>query len=204
MKGAEEATGDYIWIAEADDLADANFLREMEKTMEENTGLSFCCSNIIDKNTKMLDSYDNLDYLKQTNIDWSKNKVFSDHKDKSDLLGIRNTILNVSSTLIKRDLILEPLNDLVSNKRMRYCGDWYTYIEIAGDIAYLKSKLNYHRRHEESVTAESFKNDHFIEMEEFIRLLLIHSILSKSKSKSRSNLETTQSRNIKNRLDYKV
>ena len=25
LKGAEEATGDYIWIAEADDLADANF-----------------------------------------------------------------------------------------------------------------------------------------------------------------------------------
>ncbi len=183
LKGSKEATGDYIWIAEADDLADTSFLPKMEKTIDENIGLSFCMSNIIDENTKSQGSYDDTDYLKQTNINWNKNKVFSDASDKSQLLGIRNTILNASSALIKRNLIIKPLEDLVGIKKMRFCGDWYTYIDIAknSNIAYRKDKLNYHRRHTESITSKSFKNDHFIEMEK------IHTIAAKS-----FNLKTSQ------------
>ena len=50
-KGFKEATGDYVWVAEADDYSDRNFLKNVLKPLkkDEDIVISYCDTAFIDK-----------------------------------------------------------------------------------------------------------------------------------------------------------
>ena len=55
QKGFENATGDYVWIAEADDSANLKFLETMMQTFnDDKVVLSYAESMRIDENNKMI------------------------------------------------------------------------------------------------------------------------------------------------------
>src|SRR6201999_885355 len=72
-------------------------------------------------------------------------------------LGVKNTILNVSSVLWRREALLRALEACQADlKDLRMAGDWRIYLESLAPsgarIAYVADPLNVHRRHAASVT----------------------------------------------------
>lgn len=89
-------------------------------------------------------------------------------------LGVKNTILNVSSVLWRRDALLRALevcrDDL---KGLRMAGDWRLYLEAlaapGARIAYVADPLNVHRRHAASVTHSLKAQKHIDEIDSMHR-----------------------------------
>ena len=157
-KGFELATGDYVWIAEADDLSSRKFLEEVMRGFDASgVVLSYAESAIINSWGLMI----------APNFRWSRDKEKTGHykdsyvkegkKEIEEILAIRCTIPNVSSVVFKKDKkVLEYLDEAL---RFTQVGDWYFYTKVLenGKISYDRRALNRFRVHKGSVTNDSKK-----------------------------------------------
>ncbi|WP_143749602.1 glycoside hydrolase family 99-like domain-containing protein [Mesorhizobium sp. WSM3879] len=156
MRGVEAARGDYVWIAEADDLADPAFLEKLLPAFErEDVVLSYCQSRQMGGDGRILSEH-YLEYV--SDIDrsrWTKPYVMDGRQEVTEALYLKNTIPNVSAVLFRREPLLEVLGGgLEEIASYRDAGDWVAYLRLLekGGIAFHPQPLNSHRRHESSVT----------------------------------------------------
>lgn len=180
-KGVEHAKGQFIWIAEADDLCEQTFLEKLLPSFnDEAVQLVYCNSNVIDaKGTVTTDFYNKCRYYEGLGIPsehWKSNYVMSGVEEIANALAIKNTIPNCSAVLFKKETFLSIDFSLFDG--IAYGHDWLTYISVIrkGKIAYLAESLNFHRRHENSVINKSLAHPEKI-LDEYYR---IHSWLEKS------------------------
>ncbi len=163
--GIDEAMGDFIWMAEADDLSEPLFLENIMKGFDtQEVVISYCQSKTIDQNgERITDDY--LDYL--TDIDdekWKTDYIVSGKKEIADVMVIKNSIPNVSSVVFKK-ISFDP--DLFQKMAtFSVAGDWYFYIWMLGrgDIAYTSKNLNIHRLNTLGVTRKTDQKKHFNEI----------------------------------------
>lgn len=158
-RGAEAATGDYVWIAEADDLADPQFLSSLVRLMHSDPKieLAFSDSRSIDADgAPVFASYK--PYFSSIEPGaLSRDEVFQGAAFAKRYLSVKNTILNVSSVLWRRDALTRTLQTCEKElSEFRMAGDWRIYLECltnpAAMVAYVAEPLNVHRRHAQSVT----------------------------------------------------
>ena len=164
-RGIEQATGDYIWIAEADDLCESTFLSECMKKFN-NTGvvLSYTQSQIIDENNKKTsDNY--LFYTNDISTEkWQNDYIEDGVTEIAQALCVKNTIPNVSAVVFKKFDIKPYLKEI---KTYKVGGDLYLYMQLLtkGKIGFCSKALNKHRRHSGSVTVSKENNrKHFDEI----------------------------------------
>lgn len=159
-KGVEVATGDYIWIAEADDLSSPQFLETVLAPLERDleVTLSFCESQQIDG----LGNRVSLDYkIYRADIckdHWHVPFIRDGVDEVANYMAIKNTIPNVSSVLFRSSRIKKVFSESLDSIRvLGRAGDWLAYVEIlkAGKIAFSPRPLNLHRRHSGSVIGGS-------------------------------------------------
>lgn len=176
-KGLELARGDYVWIAEADDLAHPEFLDRIVRKMEE-TGavLGFCDSWQIDENGERLgDSYK--PYVNEENPGaFDQSFVIEGREFLEKYLSIKNVILNVSGVVFRRNA-LQAAIDRIGDELFEYkvAGDWRIYIELCatgGKVVYEAEPMNGHRRHRTSVTHALDAQRHVQEIERMHALSL--------------------------------
>ena len=155
--GATLCSTKYVWIAEADDVAEMQFLEKTVAFMEEHDcDLCFTDSSQIGPDGAVLaNSYDY--YLRTVDQSaFDKSFVMGGREFLRRMLSQKNIILNVSAVLWKRTVLLEALRSLRSElNKFRVAGDWLLYAEICrrgGRIGYVARQLNRHRRHEQSAT----------------------------------------------------
>jgi len=172
LKGLQMAKGDYIWIAEADDLCENSFLEELLSYFEKDKDvvMAYCQSKQIDENGKIL-SENYFEYTKDIDKQkWRKDYIREGIKETSDTLVVKNTIPNVSAVVFKKTDISSIANETINFK---VAGDWVFYIWLLkyGKIAYVSKSLNSHRRHDGSVIKSEDKELHYnevVEMQEYI------------------------------------
>ena len=176
-KGFELAHGDYIWIAEADDLCSPRFLEEVMKGFDDpSVILSYTESKIMNS----------VGLVIAPNFRWSRDKEKTGHYNSSyikegfreieEIMAIRCTIPNVSAVVFKKKDGVPFINYLEESLKFSQIGDWYFYIKVLGHgkISYNKKALNKFRIHRGSKTAESKKDDrHYQEVLEMHRELAI-------------------------------
>lgn len=173
-KGFELATGDFVWIAEADDLCSRRFLEEAMKGFDDpEVVLSYTESRIINGAGIMI----------APNFRWSRDKEKTGHYKQSyvkegrqeieEIMAVRCTIPNVSAAVFRREK--KYLKYLDEALKFLQVGDWYFYIKILenGKIAYNRKSLNKFRVHNDSTTGKS-KNgrvhyDEILEIHELIK-----------------------------------
>jgi len=171
LKGVELAQGDYIWIAEADDLSDPGFLDEVLKPFKDpSVVMSYCQSKQIDsKGTILCNDY--LDYVNDVSTKkWKEYYVTNGLDEIRTCLAVKNTIPNVSAVVFEKKTLLNVLKERIDEiKTFQVAGDWMTYIYMLehGKIAYSPKSLNLHRRHQNSVTLGSFD---LMQLEEILRV----------------------------------
>jgi glycosyltransferase involved in cell wall biosynthesis len=172
MKGLQVARGDYVWIAEADDLCKDTFLEELLSCFEKDKDvvLAYCQSRQIDEDGKTLSA----NYYEYTNdIDagkWHDDYIRAGIHEISDTLAVKNSIPNVSAVVFKKVDVSSIAGEITDFK---IAGDWLFYVWLLrmGKIAYVSQSLNSHRRHDKGITKSEDKELHFhevVRMQEYI------------------------------------
>jgi glycosyltransferase involved in cell wall biosynthesis len=145
-KGIELAKGDYIWIAESDDVAEPTFLETMVQKLQSGHGLAYCRSGDINEN-----GIKKSDFFWADGLDESRWKSDYENKGKDEIknyLVYRCTIPNASACVFDKKYV--PLNCGFDN--MRYCGDWLFWIKLLENtsLGYSAKTLSHFRHHEGS------------------------------------------------------
>ncbi len=155
-KGIDRASGDYVWIAEADDFCSDEFLGEVMHGFESpDVVLSYCESNQVDSaGEKLADNY--LEYVSDIDSErWLTSYVRQGKDEVIEALSVKNTIPNVSAVVFYRSalkVILDTYIDEICTYRV--AGDWFVYVLMLhnGKISFSSQALNMHRRHTRGVT----------------------------------------------------
>lgn len=165
IKGVEAASGDYVWIAEADDISRKDFLAEMMKGFEKDgdVRLAYSESAIINKYGIVILPNFRRSRDKEKTGHFNNSYIKQGKKEIEEILAIRCTIPNVSAVVFQNTP--EFLKCLKLAEKFRQVGDWYLYVKILenGKIFYNHRVLNLFRVHKKSATLRS--NEHIEEIE---------------------------------------
>ena len=155
-KGLDLAKGEWIWIAESDDIADVNFLQTMVNQIESNTGIVFCRSNLIDENKEPITLYNftsmpDLTVYNQFSSDFN---MEGDEYTKKFMLNM-NSIPNASSAIFKKSLVKPSI--LIEAGKTRLFGDWLFWLHLLkqAKISYVLQPYNYFRFHQNTVRKDT-------------------------------------------------
>ncbi|MBV9078027.1 MAG: glycoside hydrolase family 99-like domain-containing protein, partial [Methylobacteriaceae bacterium] len=169
-RGLDEARGEYLWIAEADDASDPAFLERLVDALGslDRPGFAFCDSRAIDEaGATVYESYKGY-YAADGDHGLDGDGRFDSRSFLGRFLTARNLVLNVSAVLWRSDHLREVFARLGSDAfAFRCAGDWRVYVEscrAGGEVAYVAEPLNRHRRHGSSVTHALAKGAHLDEI----------------------------------------
>ncbi len=168
QKGVRAARGDFVWIAEADDLSELDFLSKvMPAFADPGVVMSYCQSQQVGEHAEQL-CPDYLDYVADFGADrWRKDFVADLDQELAHGLAVKNTIPNVSAVVFRRAALADVLDrhaDEIAGYRI--AGDWLTYLHVlaGGSLAFCPQSLNLHRRHAAGVTIGADHRPHLEEV----------------------------------------
>ena len=144
--GMQLAVGEWIWIAESDDVAHPDFLQSMMELVERDAEIkiAFCRSNRIDENgnPKGINRWGEIGSPER----WNSEFVAQGKDECIDYLVKRNTIPNASAVIFRKQAALKHIDAVLP---FRYCGDWLFWALLAneGKVAYSPLLLNSFRRY---------------------------------------------------------
>lgn len=154
QKGLEMARGQYVWIAEADDLCATDFLETMLGHVGPETSLVYAIPQIIDGkgNISAVDYRQN--YLAYASRErWVKSHDVAGREEVISALAIVCAVPNISAVVFRRG----AANKAIEEAQKYSCsGDWAFYLCLAmqGRISYCHEAIAFHRRHSDSVVAK--------------------------------------------------
>lgn len=144
-KGFELAKGEYIWIAESDDVAHPDFLSKLLTAIDGDKEVVLAASGIT-----LIDEQGNITGHQSISKSKYTRKYNKGAFIKENML-LGNHLLNASSAIFRRDVL-----PLISNKytRLKASGDYMFWIEIAncGKVVEHPGCLDYFRRSSSTVT----------------------------------------------------
>jgi glycosyltransferase involved in cell wall biosynthesis len=152
-RGIRAATGDFVWLAEADDWCEPDFLeRVLQSFQTSGVRLVHGRSIPVDQEGSIAGDWNDL-YLDSIVPGlWHKSFCSPAAKEINRSLGRANSIVNASGVVVRR---AAALGAIAVAREFKLAGDWAFYVHAAhgGRIAYCHEAVNYHRRHTSSVTA---------------------------------------------------
>lgn len=161
------ATGDFVWIAEADDSCNERFLETVMKSFEDpEVVISYTESATMDEKGHLLmgDLRPWIDLTKSGR--WDRDYVCDGEQEVAESMCVNNTIANVSSVVF-RNIGYDSVRPILEKARdYRLAGDWYTYMNLLryGKIAYHSESLNYHRMQQQGLTLSTSHEEEFREI----------------------------------------
>ena len=164
-KGFEIANGEYIWIAEADDYCNCNFLKEIVKPIKKDKDvvISYSDTAFINKDGMMIlrTIKPEIDIMKTGH--WDTNFINDGKNEIKNYSFLNCTIANVSSVLFKKNNYSKYFEE---SGKFKQAGDWLFYVNVMsqGKIAFCNKALNYYRVHGNNVTSTTKKQAHFDEI----------------------------------------
>lgn len=163
-KGLALAKGEFIWLAESDDVADKCFL---EKTIghfkDQKVSIALCISEIVDAEGKTTPFLGHTHY--PNNQVWESFDATGPVYEGEQLIANQflffNQIVNASSVLVRKSALETALHKFNINKYKLF-GDWLIWLSIIQHqhLAVEPQVLNYFRIHEGTVRSSS-KNKMF-------------------------------------------
>ncbi|HYZ61865.1 MAG TPA: glycosyltransferase, partial [Acetobacteraceae bacterium] len=157
-RAAELAKTEFLWIAEADDLAEPDLLETLSRALHDarDAVFAFCDSRAIDAAGATLWP-DHKPYYRECGTDLlARSGVIPAERFLREVLGSRNLVLNASAVLWRRASLLAALDRAGrALAGFRLAGDWCLYAQAlaeGGSVAYVADPLNAHRRHGSGVT----------------------------------------------------
>jgi glycosyltransferase involved in cell wall biosynthesis len=170
-RGARTARGEYLWIAETDDIAEPTLLEALVRRLDENpgVGVAYCQSHLIDEEGRRFGSA--LEYNRNLGADarrWEDDYVNDGRDECARHLARQCTIPNASAVLFRRG-VFEAVGG--ADEGMRVCGDYLLWAKmlLASDLAFVAEPLNGFRTHRGSVRHRAYRDG--TALEEMYRVL---------------------------------
>lgn len=171
-KGMGLASGDYLWLAESDDVADPTFLAKLVAKLEANpmAGLAYCQSWRIDEHSQPHGTWGPLLAELDANL-WQHDFVLPGAELVRRFMAHSNIIPNASAVLMRRSALaaVGP-----ANETMRVAGDWVFWVRylMSTDVAFVAEPLNYFRFHQQNVRSRTEQDGtQLLEMAQVLRLV---------------------------------
>ena len=157
MKGILLAKGEWVWIAEADDLCEPTFLGTCVKEVQKYPNVSVCMTAF-----RYIDEKGNI--LPQEANYWGKKKPavsacrFSGRAYAEHNMYWNCCVANASGVLFRRSYATNLSDSSFLN--MRYSGDWCFWFQmlLQGDMVEVYEYLNKFRQHTAKVSVEGVKS----------------------------------------------
>lgn len=168
-RGMACATGEYIWIAESDDLAAPHFLSHLSGALDAHptVGLAYCQSVKIDAAGSTIGSWkDQTDGI--LGNPWKNSFVAKGRDVLRSFFLLQNVVPNASAVLLRRRCL--PPDILRDAASYTINGDWYVWsnILLSADIAFVNQHYNFCRFHLQKGSIQNI--DNFNNILEFYRL----------------------------------
>ena len=191
-KGFENATGDYVWIAEADDFCENNLIKNLMKPIKKNSNIviSYSDTAFINAEGNVIIKSIRSEIDTQKTNHWNHNYINNGMDEIKEYSFLNNTIANVSSCIIKNGNYSECLK---AAGKYKQAGDWLFYMEVMakGDIAYNHNPLNYYRLHGNNVSSVMNHQKHLDELQSLYDYYI-----------ERFKLNSDHKKKIKNRIKF--
>ena len=168
-KGILLAKGEFIWIAESDDVAHPDFLTSLMQVFTPECNLVFCRSRIIDENGIELKLIGD-GYVPAFPNDIKEiGRVFA-----NEFMQKANNIPNASAVIFRRDYI--DFSIFEKSNKTRLLGDWIFWLHLLsrnGRIYYLSRVMNDFRFHSSTVRNNTMQTEQnfleYMSLAKFIR-----------------------------------
>jgi glycosyltransferase involved in cell wall biosynthesis len=149
-KGLSLARGEFVWIAESDDVAEPTFLEKMVAALDQgDVAISYCQSLCIDAEDRVFGNIKGWtdDYTPHL---WASDFVLNGNFFCVSFLAIKCVIPNASAVLFRRKLYASPFSIM---ENIHLIGDYLLWAEMAmrGRVAHVASPLNQYRFHPQTV-----------------------------------------------------
>lgn len=162
MKGILLAKGEWVWIAEADDLCEPTFLETCMHYIGQQEKAAICNVGSVYIDEKGNTINQNVHY-------WSKEEAqtdaicFDGQKFVEYILYWQNEIPNASGVIFRKEYALHLKNQEWT--KFRYCGDWlfWTGVAMQGKVIQIHQTLNYFRQHVSQTTQGRYNGQSYIE-----------------------------------------
>lgn len=149
-RGIELAQGEYLWIAESDDVANSEFLKVLVTELQhcQEAVIAFCHSQMIDSQSRPM----SLTWHPKGNsgkVENYEGQWFLRHR-----MLVKNHVYNASMTLFRKSAYTAVPD---TYQQYRYCGDWLFWIYVCrqGRVIEVCRQLNLYRQHPNKVTEKS-------------------------------------------------
>ena len=147
QRGLSMASGEYVWLAESDDVADPRLLETLLRQFDRypTAGIAYCQSYSIDEHGTVSGPLDPwTDPVHPTR--WHHDFFNSGPDEVANYLIQRNTVPNASAVLVRRSILSRAVEHA---DRMRLSGDWWAWARVllASDVAFVAEPLNFFRSH---------------------------------------------------------
>lgn len=161
VKGISLASSDWLWIAEADDSCDAEFLSVLLSKASPKFNIVFCQSRKINSEGRVLSDNNKAHTDALSLSKWSSDYKENGTQEVLSSIGFRNTIPNASAVIFRKSAVGDVKSLLASSN---YAGDWllYAHLLVTGGIAYVSEVLNNFRRHSSSATASNMNSEDYL------------------------------------------
>lgn len=176
-KGIKMARGEWVWIAESDDVANVKFLEKSISKINKNTAFVYCKSYIINENNELLS--DTTVWLSDlSKPKWNSDFNINGESEFFNYHAYKNVVSNTSSVLFRKSLIKKIKhypNDYKTN------GDWlfFAQLSLLGEISYINEPLSYWRQHNKT-TRNIFSLDYeYDKLKENTRIINVFNQLAK-------------------------
>ncbi|RZJ87738.1 MAG: glycosyltransferase, partial [Hymenobacter sp.] len=171
-KGIALAKGEYIWIAESDDVADLTFLEKLTSLLDANpeAGLAYAQSWRIDEQGQPHGTWAPI--LAELDADlWQHDFVLPGVELVRRFMAYTNIIPNASAVLMRHSA-LEQVGPAPEN--MRVAGDWLFWVRylMTTQLVYVAEPLNYFRFHSNNVRSRTEQDGtQLVEMAQVLQLV---------------------------------
>ena len=148
--GFSLAQGEYIWIAESDDVAEPEFLETLVGALDSHPKamVAYAHSRMIDSEGAALP------FSWHPRGSSGKIVVYDGQWFNRHRMLVHNHIYNASMAVFRKSALQGVLQDY---QAYRYCGDWlfWAYVCEQGEVIEVQRVLNRYRQHQQKVTAAS-------------------------------------------------
>ena len=152
--GLQHATGELVWIAEADDYCEPTLLETLANEMVDNSVVMAWSDSIVVDNLGASHGFEYKNYFTSEFGDyWQTHFTMHGSELIKRCLLSANVVPNASAVLFRRKVVDVDLSLI---QQYRFSGDWWFWISLAqkGKVTYRSEALNYHRRHSQSVMGD--------------------------------------------------
>lgn len=153
------AKGDFIWIAESDDVADPKFLEALVFVLknDHNILIGYTQSSRMNENGKITGSWLDWTYTLSEGKKFEHSFIMDGYEYVEKYLIHKNTVPNASAVLFKKSAYIASGG---AKTELKTNGDWDLWIKIItqGNVYYHRDELNNFRYHSSSVIAKANTN----------------------------------------------